>query len=414
MSRLLEGVKVVEFGILFNGDTLGMLLGDLGAEIVKVEHPRYGDYLREMHGHLAPNWSPTHIQANKNKRSIGLDVRVPEGRELFFRLIEDADVFVDGLSTGACDRMGIGYVAQRARNPRIIYCQHSGFGTTGPYAALPTHGVMPVAIAGGKPVAMGDDGLVHPSRSYDLLGGTTLAGEATTVGSVYAAMHIGAALHWRHGSGRGIRIDVASSDAALASALVGLSVNLNRDRLVDHDGMPASDGIEWRGAKYQYYQTRDGRYVLFACMERKFWVAFCRAIGRPDLDGGGDAAPHFDYGEDDGTLRREVQRIFHGRTLDEWMALAVANDLPLGPCHNSVAEVASDPQFGAREIFHAARHPAVGEFTYIGQPAIVDGQPFEVRRPAPAHGEHTREILLGLGVADSDIARLVREGVAGP
>lgn len=409
MSALLDGVRVLEFGILFNGDMLGMLLGDMGAEIIKIESPAGGDYLREMHGHLAPGYSPTHLQANKNKRSVALDVRQAAGKDVFWRLLTSADVFVDGLSGSACERMGLGYADQRARNPRIIYCQHSGFGSTGPYASLPTHGVMPAAMAGGKPYGMSDDGLMRPTASPDLLGGATQMGEVTIVGSLVAAMHVAAALAWRNQSGTGTRIDVATSDAAVLASMVGTSIGLNRKRLVDLDGMPTVDDGEWRGAKYQYYQTADEKVVLFCCMERKFWSTFCEAVGRPDLIESDES--RFDYGTETEDLRTEVQNIMAKRTLEEWMALAVAHHLPIGPAHRSIAEVAAEPQFAAREIFIENRHPVAGDMTYIGSAAMVDEQPYAVRRPAPGHGEHTDEVLSELGYGSGEIEELRGAGV---
>jgi crotonobetainyl-CoA:carnitine CoA-transferase CaiB-like acyl-CoA transferase len=409
MTELLAGVRVVELGILFNGDYLGMLLGDMGAEVIKVEDPARGDYLREMHGHLAPHWSPTHLQANRNKRSVGLDVRDSAGRAAFWRLLETADVFVDGLATGACDRMGIGYAEQRKYNPRIIYCQHTGFGAIGPYATLPTHGVMPKALIGSTPMAMGPDGFLHPTPTDELLGGTTTAGDATITGALFGAAYVAAALHRRGLTGEGAWLDISSADAALGSTLTSVVVNLNRERLVDLDGMPTTDGREWRGAKYQYYETRDHRVVLFCCIERKFWQGFCRAISRIDLIESAD--DDFDYGDAE-DLRRELQNIFSSRTLAEWMALATEHRLPIGPAHRSVQEMRVDPQLQARGVLVDAQHPAVGPFTYFGSPVAVDGKSYQARTPAPGHGEHTRAVLEELGFSSAEITELIEIGAA--
>jgi crotonobetainyl-CoA:carnitine CoA-transferase CaiB-like acyl-CoA transferase len=248
-------------------------------------------------------------------------------------------------------------------------------------------------------------GVARPTSSPDLLGGTSQAGEVTIVGSMMAALHIAAALKWRESTGRGVRLDVSTSDAALLAAVVGASIGLNRDRLVDLKGMPASDGGVWRGAKYQYYGTADGKILLFCCMEQKFWNSFCHGVGREDLAGDTDAL--FDYGEGDGDmLRGEMQRIIGERTLRDWMAFAVEHRLPIGPAHRSLAEVRADPQLGSREIFVEGEHPVAGPFTYLGSPAIVEGQPYRVRRPAPAFGEHTAEVLIELGVSAEEIAEL--------
>jgi crotonobetainyl-CoA:carnitine CoA-transferase CaiB-like acyl-CoA transferase len=150
--------------------------------------------------------------------------------------------------------------------------------------------------------------------------------------------------------------------------------------------------------------------VLFCCMESKFWTRFCERVGRSELLGASHES-RFDYGTESDDLRMEVQKIIGTRTLEEWMAFAVAHDLPIGPAHRSIAEVASEPQFASREIFVEGSHPVAGEVTYIGTPAVVDGQPYTVRLPAPGHGEHTDEVLRELGYADSDVAKLRHAGV---
>ncbi len=137
MGGLLDGIRVLEVAVLFNGDVVGQQLGDLGADVIKIESPGRGDYLRDMLGQIAPHQSPAHLQVNRNKRSITLDVRTDEGREVFWKLLDAADVFVDGLLSGSCDRMGIGYDEQRRRKPGIVYCHCSGFGARGPYADDP-------------------------------------------------------------------------------------------------------------------------------------------------------------------------------------------------------------------------------------------------------------------------------------
>ena len=132
MSRLLDGVRVLEFAVLFNGDHLGTLLGDHGADVIKVEDPQRGDYLRDFLGQITPHHSPAHIQVNKNKRSVTLDLRCSTGKELFWKLLATADVFVDGMIPGAMDRLGIGYEEQRRHKPDIIYCECPGYGARGP------------------------------------------------------------------------------------------------------------------------------------------------------------------------------------------------------------------------------------------------------------------------------------------
>ena len=398
---LLSGIRVVESAMLFNGDHLGTLLGDLGADVIKVESPGRGDYLRDFLGQIEPHHSPAHLQVNKNKRSVTLDLRTEAGREVFWTLVATADVFVDGNAADALDRLGVGYDAQVAVKPDIVYCQYTGFGATGPYAPIPTHGQMMNALAGGMPVLMGEDGLVHPAPGRPYMGGTVSGGEATAAGGVYAAFHVAAALVRRDRSGRGCRLDVSGAEAVLSAAWIGATYNLNYERIQEFVGLsPREQGTgELTSARYQFYETADRRYLLFCCIEPKFWDAFCGVVDRDDLAGDHGDAP-VDFGHGDEELRRELQAIFHSRTQAEWIELAAQHDLCLGPAHR-LEDLRHDPQLQAREALLEGEHPVAGPFTYITQPTIADGERVtQVRRPAPRLGEHTDEVLAELGYDD--------------
>src|SRR5271156_3733588 len=161
MIKLLEGIRVLECAVLPTGDNTSRLLGDLGADVIKVERPGVGDYLRDLGGTITPRHSALHLLANRNKRSVTLNLRSEQGREIFFELLRTADIFVDGFAGDACDRLGIGYQAQRAVKPDIIYCQASGFGAHGPYGQIPVHGYMMGGVAGDVIVEVGEDDLVR-------------------------------------------------------------------------------------------------------------------------------------------------------------------------------------------------------------------------------------------------------------
>jgi formyl-CoA transferase len=395
MSKLLSGYRVLESSMLLNGATTSMMLVDLGADLIKIESPFLGDYIRAQPAHPIS----MHLQVNKGKRSIALDLRKAEGLEVFHRLLDTADVFVTNAVGSRNDKLGIGYAQLKARKPDIVYCQNTGFGAEGVYSQMPAHGQMMDAMAGAFPRELDDEGFAQPKQSelrapYSL----TFGGEGTATGAIYAAFHIAAGLAHRAKTGEGCYIDISASDAVIANAWIGASMRLNDpDRVaLVHDKAEAA-GV----ARYQFYQTRDGKFVLFCPEEKKFWAAFCDLVGRPDL-----------IPELKGVaLRREVQKIMHTKDREEWLRLAVEHRLPLGPAHNDIGEVAASPHIQSRQILKPSVHPTYGPFSYIGQPGIVDHQPYEVPSPAPDLGEHTDEILTELGYDSETIERLARSFV---
>jgi crotonobetainyl-CoA:carnitine CoA-transferase CaiB-like acyl-CoA transferase len=252
------------------------------------------------------------------------------------------------------------------------------------------------ALAGGPPLELGPDGRVRaagPVRN----GGT---GQGVVIGPLYAAFGVAAALWRRERTGQGAYLDVSCADAVIAGSWGGgySLAELNPGMEQEHTGQVADS------AKYQFYQTRDRRYVLFCAIEKKFWDAFCRAAGRADL-----MAAHSgratDFGFDEGELRDELQRIFHTRTLAEWTELFIAHDIAAGPALTA-AELSSDPHLRARGILVEEDHPAVGRFLALGNPILVRGERFEIRQHAPALGEHTDEVLGAHGLSTAEIAAL--------
>lgn len=410
MTDLLKGVRVIECGALFNGDRLGQLLGDLGADVIKVESPGVGDYIRDFGGLITPRHSPAHIQVNKNKRSLALDLRKPASLEVFWRLLDSADIFVDGFRAGATDRLGIGYDAQKERRPEIVYCSYTGFGADGPYSDIATHGQMMDALAGSVHVVAGADGNVHWDKQRSTGNSVDFGGEGTATGAVYAAMTILAAHVQRLRTGEGAFIDVAAADAVVANAWIGVNWTLNKHRVTDSATVATASNNKYAesdDARYQYYETKDGEIMLFCAIEPKFWVNFLDAVDSPELEkwrfGASDQPVDF---ATDPALRSALANVFRLRTSSEWIDVAKTANVAMGPVTSSAAALRDEPHFVAREMFVEGFHPHAGDFTYISLPARIKGQPYEVRHPAPTVGEQTDEILGGLGYSGADVARL--------
>lgn len=411
MTGLLAGIRVLESAVLLNGDTLGMHLADLGADVIKVESPGGGDYLRDILGQIVPHHSPAHLQVNKNKRSIALDVRTQTGRDVFWDLQATADVFIDGFAGDVTDRLGIGYADQADRKPDIVYCQYTGFGRTGPYGGIPTHGQMMNALAAAVTLETHEDGFVRVGQNRELMWGTSIGGEGTAAGAIHAALRVVAAVWRRDRTGKGVYLDASASDAVVAQGWIGAVYGLNYERITDHSGLRQPGSEPLTGAKYQYYATADGAYILFCCIEPKFWMKFCQAVDREDLVDRTVEQGAIDFGRDDQALRHELQAIIGERTQREWVELAIEKRVPIGPAHQGAVSLRDDPHVAARQILVEGEHPTAGPFTYVGSPVIVDQVPYPDPRPAPVLGADTHAILSELGYDDGSIKRLESLGV---
>jgi crotonobetainyl-CoA:carnitine CoA-transferase CaiB-like acyl-CoA transferase len=265
------------------------------------------------------------------------------------------------------------------------------------------------ALAAATPMELGDDGLMHPIHpAPGALGDMLMGGDGTAAGAIHAAFHVAAALAHRERTGEGCFIDVAGHDGVIAQAWIGATYSLNFHRITDLRSMPAERTAKGsQSAKYQWYQTRDQKNLLFCCIEPKFWRNFCRAVGRDDLLESHDEAHPVDFGGGEIELRRELQDLFHSRDLEDWVRLAADLDIPLGPAPVTINDAKDDPHLRTRQIIVEGDHPHAGSFTYVGEAAKVRGQPYEVRHPAPLLGEHTREILSSeLGLIESELDRL--------
>lgn len=410
MLKLLSGLRVIENGLLLNAGLFGMTLADLGAEVIKLEDTGRGDYLRDILGQVRERESPAHLQVNKGKKSIAIDLRADDGRQLFYRLLGTADVFIDGLRPGACDGLGIGYKDQSAAKPGIVYVQYTGFGAQGPYANIPTHGYHMNALAGGLPARRNPEGLLERARGIQYLGGTEESSAGTILGAHYAALATLAAIHRRDRTGEGAYIDVAASDAVLAAAWMAVTYHNNYGRIVDFEGVDRrgeNHSTKWPAGstRYQFYSTRDGKNLLMGCIEPKFWMKFCHAVGRDDLSSTVRPGLSVDYGEDKPELRGILQQIFESRDLAQWMALAAELGLPIGPAHD-FEEVFSDAHVQFRGMKLENGETGSAAFTYTAFPAMVSNVSQSVPDRAPTHGQHTEEVLRAMDISEEEIASL--------
>jgi crotonobetainyl-CoA:carnitine CoA-transferase CaiB-like acyl-CoA transferase len=382
----LQGVRVLDLTRLLPGPVATLHLADLGADVIKIEDHGAGDYARTM-GEGPDGISVFYRCVNRNKRGLRLDLKQPAGRDVFLRLARDADVIVESFRPGVTDKLGIGFEAVRAINPKIVYCAISGYGQTGPLAMAAGHdlnyigfsgALEQIGVDGGKPA-------IPNLQIGDLLGG-----------ALSGVMGILAALFDAQRSGKGRFVDVAMSEAVLAHNFFPLFALQSGAGAAER----GCDMLTGGDAGYGVYETADGRYMAVAPLEEKFWHLFCDALGRPDWK-----ARHGARGAAAAELRGELSRIFLGRTQAQWSELFAGVDCCVTPVLN-VAEALAHPQFVAREMAVQA-----DEVTQYAPPVKLSGWQFAVNRVAPSPGEHSAEILREAGYDEVEIAELRKAAI---
>jgi crotonobetainyl-CoA:carnitine CoA-transferase CaiB-like acyl-CoA transferase len=344
-GALLRDVRIIESSLLGPGG-VAMHLADLGADVIKVEGPG-GDYVRKMAFPIVDGISLLHWHLNRGKRSIVLDLKTPEGIATYRDLVRGADAVIEGMRPGVLARRGLGYDDLRRVNPKIVFCTHSGYGMTGPYKDMPSHGIAYDAWAGVARPTYTAEGL-PTLPSYTAVG--------INAGPLYAALGICAAIIRARATGQGCWLEVAQSDAAAAFNWNGIEGNKAYERPEDevtgNDGdgkgerRPVGDDSMTESVRYQYYRSQDG-LVLFMASEREFWKNFCEGIGRPELFAQNPGAKYADHARGNVALRRELATIFATRTTTAWVAFGLEKNTPICPV-NTVKTVTGDPHFRAR------------------------------------------------------------------
>ena len=383
----LAGVRILDLTRLLPGPLATQHLADYGAEVIKVEDTGAGDYARTM-GAMGGDTSWFYQLVNRNKLSLRLDLKNDEGRALFLRLVETADVVVEGFRPRVMERLGLGYAALAARNPRVVLCSISGYGQTGPYALRAGHdinylgyaGVLDqIGCAGGAPA-------LSNLQIGDLLGGT-----------MGAVMGILVALFDARRSGHGREVDVSMTDAAFAHMIFPLAEVLARGGVRSRGEDLLTGGVPCYGV----YETADGRHMAVGALEAKFWALLCTTLGRADLIPG-----HLAAGEEGARVRAELATIFRSRSQREWVELFDPVDCCVTPVLR-MEESLHDPQLRARGMVVEA-----AGLRHAGPAVRLGGMPPMQDAPAPVRaGADTDAILEALGVGADERARLRAAGV---
>jgi crotonobetainyl-CoA:carnitine CoA-transferase CaiB-like acyl-CoA transferase len=362
-SAPLSGIRVIDFTRLLPGAFATLMLAELGAEVIKIEDPRGGDPMRHLPPHLNGR-GIYDLLLGRGKKSVAIDLRDPAMRPALDRLLATADVVVESFRPGAARRLGVSGDAIRGRWPRIVHCAITGYGQTGPYAELPGHDLNYVSVSG-LLAADRPDVTSLPRMFIADVGG----------GAMSAVIGVLAALFGRERTGEGATIDISMHDAALYWVMLPAARELVDGGLAAEDELPTFGGH----ACYNVYRTRDGETIALGALEPKFWIAFCRAVGRADLE-----PRHLTAPEDQARLIAEVRAVFASRTRDEWLAFFAPHDVCVSPV-NSPRQALADPHIAARGVVVQA-----AGLRAIRPPFLRDAPDLA---PAPEVGQHTAEIL---------------------
>ncbi len=389
----LQGVKVLDVTKALAGPYATMMLGDLGADVIKVEPPQTGDEARQWGPPFINKESSYFLSINRNKRSVCLNLKSEEGRSILYRLAKEVDVFVENFRPGTAARLKIDYQTLRSINPRIVYCSISGFGQDGPYVERPGYDIVAFAMGG----IMSITG--EPKRPPVKVGVPV----ADIGAGMFAAYGIVAALLVRQRSGRGQHVDVSLLDSQVSwltyQAGYYLATRRNPERLGS-----AHSTI----APYQAFSAKDGYFVVGVGNDEQ-WRDFCTALDLQELIDKPEFRTNPARARNRVKLETILQRTFSKKKVAYWLSILQKAGVPSGPV-NCLSDVFRDPQVLERKMLQTIQHPKIGSVSVVGVPVKLSETPGGIVKPPPMLGEHTEQILVELEYTKKSIAELRSRG----
>ncbi|MBH0228911.1 CaiB/BaiF CoA transferase family protein [Halobacillus yeomjeoni] len=394
MRAPLEGIRVLDLSRVLAGPYCSMILGDLGAEVIKVEAPGGSDETREWGPPFQGGVSAYYICANRNKQNITVNLKTGQGKEIIRQLIQKSDVLLHNFKTGTMERFGLDYDSVKEWNPKLVYCSITGFGETGPYKHLPGYDFIIQAMSG------------LMSITGNETSGPQKMGVAITdiLTGLYACIGIQAALLERKHSGSGQKIDLSLYDAAISSL-----VNIGSNYLMSGQPPIRLGNHHANIVPYQTFASNDGEMVIAVGNDQQF-KALCEIVGLPELAVDSRFHDNRSRVSNRSELSNLLQQAFAKRPTHYWQEKCHQTSIPFGPIQ-SVSDLPSDPQLKERNMFISSHHPKAGQISMIGSPLKLSRTPVEVTHHPPEPGEHTVEILAALGYSRESINQMKEKNI---
>ena len=393
MTHPLSGIRVLEVANFIAGPFCAAQLADLGADVVKVEDPRRGDNVRQTGPFLEDGESSPFVRLNRNKRSLALDLKSPQGKQVFRRLAAGADVVVENLRPGAMAALGLDYTSLGPDNPGLVYLASSAWGSDGPLSLLPGLDIIVQGMAGLMSVT-GEEGGAPVKAGVPI---------CDLVCALYGALGVVAALAARQQTGRGQLVEVNLFEA-------GASLTLwEAGRYLATGEVPGPLGSAHQTtAPYQAVRTADG-HITIGAITPPTWEALCRALGTPELLTDTRFADNPSRHAHRRELAAIIEEVTEKKPGEEWLSILRGAGVPCGPI-NTYDQVVADPQLQANGFFAAVPHPQLGPLTVLGSPMHFQATPGRMERAGPRLGEHSVEVLREAGIAEGVVAELARNG----
>lgn len=403
MPSILEGVRILDWTIWQQGPSAGAMLGDMGAEVIKIEHtsgdPSRGllDILQNMVD-MPISWNFYFEYLNRNKKSVAIDLKNPRGREIVYRLAENCDVFVQNFRKGVAERLGLGYEDLKKCNPGIIYATASGYGPDGPDSAEPSFDYMGLARSGIMNV------IGEPDTPPTVIGG----GVADQMGAIILAYGILAAMVGKERQGVGQKVDISHLGSMMH--LQGLNVQAG---LSLGQGFPKVYRKEAGNPLWNHYRCGDGKWICMGMLQsERYWHDFSAAMGIAHLEHDPKFVDAPSRKQNSGELVAILDERFGTRVRDEWVKILHEGGDFIFTIVNDIGDLGKDPQAVLNNYVVDYEHPVYGSMKMAGFPVGFSGTPCEIQRSAPELGEHTHEVLRGLGgYTDKEIKEMQREGI---